>query len=253
MREELDLAAVHATGAELAADITALLRAPLELEYENAYVNFCIFSKKRYAALKYAAGETREGKFASKGLSIVRRDVCEFVKATCKGMLERVVLERDVDGAVAFARARADALLGGQVALEELRLSKKLGASYATDKQAHLRIRDLKISRGVAPPAVGDRVDFVYIDDLCEKEAYKRVDYIEHLRENPNIRVDYVYYYNHALRNPLLEIVRLIRPDAEAMFPPHAVPRRILPGQTMLNRYFKPTRRQLEEPAFRSE
>lgn len=215
MKAGQSLDEVHATGTALGEEITATLKKPLELEYENVYVNFCIFSKKRYAALKYLAGDSTNGKFSSKGLSIVRRDVCEYVKATCKGVLERVVLERDVEAAIAFARAQVDNLLDGSVELEELCLSKKLGANYASEKQAHLTIRDLKIKRGVAPPAVGDRVDFVYVDDPHEKEAYKRVDYIEHLREHPGKRVDYIYYYNNALRNPLLEIVKLIKPEAE--------------------------------------
>jgi hypothetical protein len=192
---------------ELAAEAcTKLFRAPNDLELEKVYCPYFLYSKKRYAAKMYE----KKGdavvfkKIDIKGLQVVRRDTCMYVRCILKQLLNLVLDSNDPRPAIEYARQSARQLLGGKVDTAQLLMSKQLGSAYKT-RQPHVEVRDKirKRSPG-SEPQNGDRVAFLITKGpglLCDK-AEDPAFVTEH-----GVPVDFMYYFDHQLQKPVCDLL----------------------------------------------
>ncbi len=192
---------------ELAAEAcTKLFRAPNDLELEKVYCPYFLYSKKRYAAKMYE----KKGdavvfkKIDIKGLQVVRRDTCMYVRGILKQLLNLVLDSNDPRPAIEYARQSARQLLGGKVETGQLLMSKQLGSAYKT-RQPHVEVRDKirKRSPG-SEPQNGDRVAFLITKGpglLCDK-AEDPAFVTEH-----GVPVDFMYYFDHQLQKPVCDLL----------------------------------------------
>ena len=192
---------------ELAAEqCTKLFKAPNDLELEKVYCPYFLYSKKRYAAKMYEKKGDKVifKKIDVKGLQVVRRDSCPFVRETLKTLLGMVLESSDPRPVIEEARAAARNLLNGKVPMEKLLMSKQLAADYKV-KMAHVEVRD-KI-RARAPgsePQQGDRVPFVIIKG--PGKMYEKAEDPTWVKEK-GIQIDYRYYFLNQFRNPVLDLL----------------------------------------------
>lgn len=192
---------------ELASEqCSKLFKAPNDLELEKVYCPYFLYSKKRYAAKMYE----KKGdavvfkKIDVKGLQVVRRDTCMYVRGVLKHLLDLVLNSEDPRPAIEFARTSAKTLLKGKVDSKELMMSKQLGSDYKT-RVPHVEVRDkIKKRSPGSEPQQGDRVAFLITKVpglLCDKA------------EDPSwvvdnkIPLDYVYYFEHQLVKPVCDLL----------------------------------------------
>jgi DNA polymerase delta subunit 1 len=199
-------------GERASEECSRLFRAPNDLELEKVYCPYFLYSKKRYAAKMYEKKEGRDGepsrvvfkKIDVKGLQVVRRDTCAYVRGVLKKLLTLVLDSNDPRPAIEYARQSARDLLAGRVQVNELTMSKQLGSDYKT-KQPHVMVRD-KI-RARAPgsePQNGDRVSFLITKGaglLCDK-ADDPTWVTEH-----KVPIDFMYYFEHQLQKPVCDLL----------------------------------------------
>ena len=194
-------------GEQASEQCSKLFKAPNDLELEKVYCPYFLYSKKRYAAKMYEknkAGEIAFKKIDVKGLQVVRRDTCMYVRGVLKQLLNLVLNSEDPRPAIEYARASAKALLKGKVDPKELTMSKQLGADYKT-RVPHVEVRDKIRKRAPgSEPQNGDRVAFLITKVpglLCDKA------------EDPSwvtdnkIPLDYVYYFEHQLVKPVCDLL----------------------------------------------
>jgi DNA polymerase delta subunit 1 len=192
---------------ELAAEqCTKLFKAPNDLELEKVYCPYFLYSKKRYAAKMYEkkGDNVIFKKIDVKGLQVVRRDSCPFVRETLKTLLGMVLESSDPRPVIEEARAAARNLLNGKVPMEKLLMSKQLAADYKV-KMAHVEVRD-KI-RARAPgsePQQGDRVPFVIIKG--SGKMYEKAEDPTWVKEK-GIPVDYQYYFSNQFKKPVQDLL----------------------------------------------
>ena len=193
---------------ELAAEAcTKLFKAPNDLELEKVYCPYFLYSKKRYAAKMYEKnkdGKVIFKKIDVKGLQVVRRDSCPFVRATLKNLMEMMLESSDPRPVIDAARTAARELMTGNVPVEKLLMSKQLAADYKV-KMAHVEVRD-KI-RARAPgsePQQGDRVSFVIVKG--PGKMYEKAEDPTWVREK-NIPLDYQYYFTNQFRKPVQDLL----------------------------------------------
>jgi DNA polymerase delta subunit 1 len=205
---------------ELASEqCSKLFKAPNDLELEKVYCPYFLYSKKRYAAKMYEGKSNKDGtpilkedgtrlvafkKIDVKGLQVVRRDTCMYVRGVLKHLLDLVLNSEDPRPAIDFARTSAKTLLKGKVDPKELTMSKQLGADYKT-RVPHVEVRDKIRKRAPgSEPQQGDRVAFLITKVpglLCDKA------------EDPSwvvdnkIPLDYVYYFEHQLVKPVCDLL----------------------------------------------
>ena len=193
-------------GEQAAEQCTKLFKAPNDLELEKVYCPYFLYSKKRYAAKMYE----KKGdavvfkKIDVKGLQVVRRDTCMYVRGVLKQLLNLVLNSEDPRPAIEYARTSAKLLLKGKVDPKELMMSKQLGSDYKT-RVPHVEVRDkIKKRSPGSEPQQGDRVAFLITKVpglLCDKA------------EDPSwvtdnkIPLDYVYYFEHQLVKPVCDLL----------------------------------------------
>jgi DNA polymerase delta subunit 1 len=193
-------------GERAAEECTKLFRAPNDLELEKVYCPYFLYSKKRYAAKMYEKkGEAVVfKKIDVKGLQVVRRDTCIYVRKALKQLLNIILESNDPRCAIDYARQSARELLAGRVDSGELVMSKQLGNEYKT-RQPHVEVRNKIRSRAPgSEPRNGDRVQFLItkgsglLCDKAEDPAYVTVK---------KVPIDYYYYFDHQLQKPVCDLL----------------------------------------------
>jgi DNA polymerase delta subunit 1 len=194
-------------GEQAAEQCTKLFKAPNDLELEKVYCPYFLYSKKRYAAKMYEKAKTGAVVFKKidiKGLQVVRRDSCPFVRETLKGLLGQVLESSDPRPVIDAAREAARTLMQGQVPMEKLLMSKQLASAYKVP-MAHVAVRD-KI-RARAPgsePQQGDRVPFVIIRG--PGKMYEKAEDPTWVLEK-NLAIDYQYYFTNQFKKPVQDLL----------------------------------------------
>ena len=194
-------------GEQAAEQCTKLFKAPNDLELEKVYCPYFLYSKKRYAAKMYEKnklGVIAFKKIDVKGLQVVRRDSCPFVRETLKKLLGMVLESSDPRPVIEAAREAARDLMNGKVPMEKLLMSKQLAADYKV-KMAHVEVRD-KI-RARAPgsePQQGDRVPFVIVKG--SGKMYEKAEDPAWVREK-GIPIDYDYYFSNQFKKPVQDLL----------------------------------------------
>ena len=193
---------------ELAAEqCTKLFKAPNDLELEKVYCPYFLYSKKRYAAKMYEKdkqGTITFKKIDVKGLQVVRRDSCPFVRETLKGLLGQILESSDPLPVIEKARVAAKDLIQGRVPIEKLLMSKQLASDYKVP-MPHVAVRD-KI-RARAPgsePQQGDRVSFVIVTG--PGRMYEKAEDPTWVSER-NMAIDYRYYFTNQFKKPVQDLL----------------------------------------------
>lgn len=178
--------------------------APVKLEFESVFETFLLITKKRYIGL--IAGEH---KMVYKGVVVSRRDSCLFLKEMYSLLVEMIMKSTSHECVVEFVRARLLSLVRGNVPLSDLVITKTLGKGYSSASTPLLvysnRLRDLGVE---AKP--GDKLDFVFAKTKKEfkLQGYKMCP--PHLVLPYNLEVDYLYYIETHISNPVDQILQLL-------------------------------------------
>jgi DNA polymerase delta subunit 1 len=206
-------------GEEAAEQCTKLFKAPNDLELEKVYCPYFLYSKKRYAAKMYEGKSNKDGtpvlkedgtrlvafkKIDVKGLQVVRRDSCPFVRETLKKLLGMILESSDPTPVIQEARGAAKRLMEGQVPIESLLMSKQLASAYKVP-MPHVAVRDkIKARAPGSEPQQGDRVPFVIVKG--DGRMFEKAEDPTWVRDK-NIPIDYHYYFTNQFKKPVQDLL----------------------------------------------
>lgn len=204
-------------GKEAAEYISSKFINPIKLEFEKVYFPYLLINKKRYAGLFWTKSEKYD-KMDCKGIETVRRDNSPLVANLINSCLQKILIERNPNGAVEYAKQTISDLLCNRIDISNLVITKELTKSdseYAA-KQAHVELanRIRKRNPGIAPQ-LGDRVPYVIIAAPKNTAAYLKSEDPIYVLEN-NIPIDTQYYLENQLSKPLLRIFEPILGEKKA-------------------------------------
>jgi DNA polymerase delta subunit 1 len=204
-------------GERAAEECTKLFKAPNDLELEKVYCPYFLYSKKRYAAKLWECRPDSEGvlrpvfkKIDIKGLQVVRRDSCPFVRDTLRGLLTQVLESSDPRPVIESARAAAKELINGRVPMERLLMSKQLASKYKAGddgviRQAHVAVRDKMRARAPgSEPQQGDRIAFVITKG--DGAMYEKAEDPVFVRDH-KVPIDYGYYFSNQFKKPVCDLL----------------------------------------------
>lgn len=200
-----------------------LFPSPLAMEFEKAMRLLCL-KKKKYAA--YLIG--KDGNFKTeevvdkhgnvvgnrlimlkKGIVLARRDNCGFLRKTYTKILELIMNKGSLPDAIDLLVQSIQELLDGRVPHEDLISIRELGANYKSDS-FFMKVfsDDLKKAGKIVNP--GDRLDFVIVEDptatLLGHKMRLTEQYLERLNTPNAERIDYNYYIEKVLMNPINQL-----------------------------------------------
>jgi DNA polymerase delta subunit 1 len=115
---------------DAAAEISKTFRKPIELEFEKFMYPLILVAKKRYMYLEWTDPKNHNGEIEAKGVELVRRDNCPYVKETLDRVLTPIMFKNDLETGRTEAEKCIDSLLNGEVPIKKLILSKNLRSDY---------------------------------------------------------------------------------------------------------------------------
>ena len=203
-------------GKEAAEAITATFLKPISLEFEKIYFPYLLISKKRYAGLYWTKPDVHD-KMDTKGIETVRRDNCLLVRQVVETCLQKILLERDVPGAIAYVKSTISDLLLNRMDLSLLVITK--GLTQEVDEYdnnaAHVELaRKMRARDPATAPVVGDRIPYVIVKAAKGVKAYEKSEDPIFALEN-NLPIDCQHYLEHYLAKPLLRLFDPIMKNAE--------------------------------------
>ena len=212
-------------GERAAEECSALFKKPNNLELENVYWPYFLYSKKRYAAKLWTKGKDDQmhmDYIDIKGLQVVRRDNTPHVREVCKELLDVVLTSSDPGPPRELAKERAIELLSGDVPHEKLILSQSLSDTYKVDgknvsitspesvniNQAHVQVVvKMRERKPGSEPQSGDRVPYLLTKTGDPKaRAFEKSEDPKFVEEQ-DIPVDYHYYFQNKFLNPVCDLL----------------------------------------------
>uniref|UniRef100_A0A3Q0RBX5 DNA polymerase n=1 Tax=Amphilophus citrinellus TaxID=61819 RepID=A0A3Q0RBX5_AMPCI len=212
VREAMDI------GREAAEWVSSHFTPPIKLEFEKVYFPYLLINKKRYAGLYFSSSTDTHDKMDCKGIETVRRDNCPLVANLINTCLQKILIDRDPQGAVEHAKEVISDLLCNRIDISQLVITKELTrtAQEYAGKQAHVELAERMRKRDAgSAPNLGDRVPYVIIKAAKGAAAYMKSEDPIYVLEN-NIPIDTQYYLEQQLSKPLLRIFEPILGESKA-------------------------------------
>ncbi len=189
---------------------TQWLKPPMALAYEKTLMPFILLSKKRYVGMLYEE-DPNKGKMKYMGLSLKRRDSCDYLKDTYGGILTILMKEHNLQKALDFLDNSLTTLIDGNVSMDKLALTKALRGYYKNPSQIAHRVLAERIGQrdpGNKPKA-GDRMKFVYFVNSNPKALQgEKIETPEFIIDN-KLKIDYTFYITNQLMKPLQQLFGL--------------------------------------------
>ena len=186
------------------------------MEYEKVFMPLLLVTAKRYAGNKYEFDPSKS-KLNVNGLQLVKRDSAQLCVHTMQGFFDLVFKENDKKKAGVFVKDQITKLFMDELDLSNFKLTKKISKKLQDYKVVppHLFAWQEMVDRVGASnsPSVGEMFDYVILKvDGKRRDGLKEsiVDYEYAVEKNAGDQVDKEHYFNIAIKNPLLEPMRLI-------------------------------------------
>jgi DNA polymerase delta subunit 1 len=194
-------------GREAAEYVTEKFAKPIKLEFEKCYYPYLLIQKKRYAGL-YFTKPDKYDKMDCKGIETVRRDNCPLVSNLINICLQKLLIERDPQGAIEYAKQTISDLLCNRIDISNLVITKELTKTdkeYA-NKQVHCELANKMRKRDPgSAPQMGERVPYIIIAGAKGQAAYEKGEDPVYVLDH-NLPIDTHYYLENQISKPLLRI-----------------------------------------------
>ena len=137
------------------------LQKPQDLEYEKTFYPFILISKKRYTADKYEF-DVNECKRNSMGIVLKRRDNAPIVKHVFGNVIEKIMIDKDLDKSVEWLKQTLSDIRGGKFPMSFFIITKSLRGYYKNPGGiAHKVLAERMGERDPGnKPKPGDRMHF---------------------------------------------------------------------------------------------
>merc|ERR1712223_689560 len=203
-------------GQEAAGKVTEKFIKPIKLEFEKVYFPYLLINKKRYAGLYYSSSAEKHDKMDCKGIETVRRDNCQLVAKLMNNVLQKILIDRNPNGAMELAQQCISDLFCNRVDISQLVNTKELAKTNYDNKQAHVELANKMKKRDAgSAPKLGDRVPYIIIAASKGTPAYQKAEDPIYVLEN-NVAIDAEYYLHQQLEKPLLRLFEPILGEQKA-------------------------------------
>jgi len=188
----------------------------MELSYEKTLMPFILLSKKRYVGILYET-DSNKGKLKFMGLSLKRRDSCDYLKDVYGGILKILMDTKktnSIQAAIEYLNQCLNELVEGNVPMDKLMITKALRSDYKNPATiAHKVLADRIGKRDPGnKPKPGDRMKFVHF--VCPETKGKKalqgekIETPEFILQN-KLQIDYNHYITNQLMKPLQQLFGL--------------------------------------------
>ena len=184
---------------------------PMKLAYEKTLMSFILLSKKRYVGMLYETNPNK-GKLKFMGLSLKRRDACDYLKDVYGGVLTILMKDpNNVQAAMEFLSKSLDDLVKGNVSMDKLAITKSLKSDYKNPKQIAHNVLAERIGEREPgnKPKPGERIKYVYFVNADKKALQGEKIETPQFIISKKLKIDYNHYITNQLMKPLQQLFGL--------------------------------------------
>lgn len=202
-------------GPQIAQLVSRNFEEPISLAFEKVYCPFLLMNKKRYAGLIYEE-PSRPKKVDMKGIEAVRRDNCELVKNVVQKCLDKILYEKDIEGAIHHVKETVRKLYLEQIDMSELVISKTFTKETYAAKQTHATLVKKLRDRG-QEVGIGERIPYVIVKGDKKMLTHEKSEDPLYVIEK-GLQIDREYYIEQQLSKPLYRLFEPIMEDVSILF-----------------------------------
>lgn len=194
---------------ELEKKINAIFPKPMYLELEKIYSKYFLLSKKRYVG--YIVDKNGELiTVDKKGVVIKRRDNCGYLKEVYSHLIDMIMAKELRWKIYDYLCRKIKDLLSGNVDLEKLVITKSIKDNYKSKNLPHVVVAEKMRSRGKYV-ASGTRIRYIFVESEGKNDPqYKKAEDPDYYLQNSDtIKIDYLYYFEKQLVNPIDEALEV--------------------------------------------
>lgn len=191
-------------------EINSIFPSPMFLEHEDVSGNYLLLKKKNY--LKEIIDETgKVDTVEKKGVVSKRRDNCALIRENYMLLVNLVMKHKQIWDIYRFLEKLTNDILNGKIDLESLIITKSIKENYKSKNLPHLVVANKMRERGKYVVA-GTRIPYIFI----KTEKYNEPQYIKaedpdyYLENKDSIDIDYLYYFEKQMINPIDEILEVV-------------------------------------------
>ena len=171
---------------------------------------FILLSKKRYVGMLYEE-DPNNGSMKYMGLSLKRRDSCDYLKDVYGGILTILMKENSISVAINYLQESLLNLVNGKVSMDKLTITKALRSDYKNPQQiGHKVLADrIGLRDPGNKPKPGDRIKFVFVvNDKPGALMGEKIEIPSYIIEN-KVQIDFNHYITNQLMKPLQQLFGL--------------------------------------------
>ena len=168
---------------DAAKKISETFKKPIEIIFEKYMYPLVLCGKKRYIYLEWTDPKHHNGEIEAKGVELVRRDNCPYVKESMSSMLDPIMFENNLEKGIEEVKKHIEQLFHGDVPIKKLILSKTLRNDYkGFEKKYSQRLPDGR-------PDTNGEYTWIHTKEIKVKEDGKNVKTgtFEKIQETPNM------------------------------------------------------------------
>ena len=155
--------------------------------------------------------DPKKGQLKYMGLSLKRRDSCDYLKDTYGGILNILMKNNNIQDAISYLNNALNNLIEGTVPMDKLTITKALRSDYKNPMQIGHWVLAEKIGKRDPGnrPKPGDRMKFAFIVNPDKKALVgDKIETPDFISEN-KLPIDYTYYITNQLMKPLQQLFGL--------------------------------------------
>lgn len=211
-------------GPEIAAEISKLFPKPCKLEFEKIYCPMMLTDTKKVYSGVLWTNPDKPDKLDAKGFKHIKRDTCQLVARTGKELTDRLMMKRDVVGAVNYLLDVLEQIHNDTLPLEDYIITVMLSRHmdlYTDMVPAHVELaRRLRDRDSNNAPLSGDRIPFVAVDiddPNFQKKLSERIEDPVWATKH-GMKLDRHWYIRVQLQEPCIKVLKQVLANPMEIF-----------------------------------
>jgi len=158
------------------------------------------------------------------GLSLKRRDSCDYLKDTYGEIINILMQKQNVSDAIDYLNQSLQQLIDGNVHMDKLAITRALRSDYKNPQQIGHKVLADRIGKRDPgnKPKPGDRIKYVFVPNKNRKALTgERIETPEYIISK-KLNIDYAHYITNQLMKPLQQLFSLAVEDIWKLQNKHA-------------------------------
>jgi DNA polymerase elongation subunit (family B) len=139
------------------------------------------------------------------GVVLKQKGYSNILKKIYSKMIDIIMNDNNINESIVYLKIELNKLVNGNVNLEDLIITKPINNNTKNKTAHYILATKINSRKNGNVYNNGDRIEFIYIIH----NNIKMIESIEFINDNKNVTIDFEYYINNQLTNPISQLLAL--------------------------------------------